>query len=260
MAINFFPSAGNPLCPSTTLRTSGSGDCKKFIASLQQMAKLFLLRHLKSQWNLENRFSGWVDMPLSKEGADYAKEVAALLKDEKFDIIYSSPLIRAIQTVIKVLRHLGEKYPILLHIDGGKMQKWGQFKIPDGANDYYPVYVSEKLNERSYGDLQGLDKQATIDKYGAEKVHLWRRSYNEAPPGGESLKDVCKRVTPFYKKCIEKDLKAGKNVLVVASHNSLRAIVKYIENISEDKIIELELPFGAFVKYDFGGVDYKKLQ
>ena len=156
------------------------------------------------------------------------------------------------------MKKLGDKYPIFLHLDGGKMQKLGKFGIPQGSEDYYPVYVSENLNERSYGKLQGLNKQETIKKYGEEKVHLWRRSYDVAPPGGESLKDVCKRATPFFKKFVEKDLKSGKNVLVVGSHNSLRAIVKYIENIPDDKIINFEMPFGSLVKYDFDGKGYKK--
>jgi len=224
------------------------------------MAKLFLLRHLKSQWNKENRFSGWVDMPVSKEGAEFAKEIASSLANEKFDVIYSSALVRNIQTVIKVLKNLGEKYPIFLHLDGGKMQKWGSFEIPDGSADYYPVFTTEKLNERSYGRLQGLDKQEMIKKYGEERVHLWRRGYDSNPPGGESLKDVCKRAIPFYKKYVEKDLKGGKNVLLVASHNSLRAIVKYIENVPDEKIIDLELPFGALRKYEFDGKSYSHLK
>jgi 2,3-bisphosphoglycerate-dependent phosphoglycerate mutase len=220
------------------------------------MAKLFLLRHLKSQWNLENRFSGWVDMPISKEGADQAADVANKIKGNNFNVIYSSALVRNIQTVIKILKNLGDKYPIFIHRDGGKMQKWGGF---EGEGNYIPVYTTEKLNERSYGILQGLDKEEMKKKYGEKQVHLWRRSYNEAPPKGESLKDVCKRVTPFYKKFIESDLEGGKDVLVVASHNSLRAIVKYIENISDDKIIDLELPFGALIKYEFDGNNYKKV-
>lgn len=222
------------------------------------MAKLFLLRHLKSQWNLENRFSGWVDMPISKEGSEKAKEIAAMLADENFDVVYSSALIRNVQTVIKVLKNIGDRYPIFLHLDGGKMQKWGNFL---GEGNYVPVYTSEKLNERYYGSLQGLNKEETIEKYGKEQVKLWRRGFNNDPPGGgEGLDEVVRRCIPFYKKHIEKDLKAGKNVLVVASHNSLRAIVKYIENISEEKIIDLELPFGALVKYDFDGKNYAHLQ
>jgi 2,3-bisphosphoglycerate-dependent phosphoglycerate mutase len=220
------------------------------------MAKLFLQRHLKSQWNLENRFTGWVDAPLSKEGSAQQFEAANLLKNERFDVIYSSTLIRNIQTVIKVFKNLGEEYPIFMHIDGGKMQKWGSF---DGDGEYVPVYVSEKLNERCYGVLQGLNKDEVKKKYGEEQVHIWRRSYNVAPPKGESGKDVYRRTAPFFKKFIEKDLKNGKNVLVVASHNSLRSIVKHIENISDEKFSEIELPFGALVKYEFDGKIYKKL-
>ena len=191
------------------------------------MAKLFLLRHLKSQWNLENRFAGWVDIPISKEGAEQAKGIAEQVKEINFDVIYSSALIRNIQTVIKILKNIGEKYPLFRYFSG-KMKDWGNF---EGGGNYVIVHVSEKLNERSYGELQGLNKAELMKKYGEEKVHSWRRDYNATPPGGESGKDVYKRVIPFYKKYIEKDLKDGKNVLLVASHGSLRVIIKYIENL-----------------------------
>jgi len=219
------------------------------------VAKIYLQRHLKSQWNLENRFTGWVDNPISKEGAEQAKEAAAKLAGLNLDVIYTSPLIRNKQTVIKVLKNLGDKYPIFRYFDG-KMKKWGNFV---GNGNHIPVYVSENLNERYYGKLQGLNKEETKQKYGEEQVRLWRRSFKVAPPGGESLRDVCRRVDPFYKKYIEKDLKEGKDVLVVASHNSLRAIVKYIEKISDDEIAEVELPFGGLVKYNYDGGNYKKI-
>lgn len=221
------------------------------------MAKLFLLRHLKSQWNLENRFAGWVDNPLSKEGSDMAKTVAEGIVGQSFDVIYTSRLIRNVQTVIKILRNIGDKYPIFMHLDGGRMEKWGNF---GGGGNHIPTYVSEKLNERYYGSLQGLDKKEVAEKYGEEKTKLWRRGFNNDPPGGgEGLDEVVKRTIPFYKKYIEKDLMAGKNILVVASHNSLRAIVKYIENIPDDKIINVELPFGALIKYEFDGSKYNKV-
>jgi 2,3-bisphosphoglycerate-dependent phosphoglycerate mutase len=225
----------------------------------EAMPKLFLLRHLKSQWNLEDRFAGWVDNPLSKEANEAIKPIAESMATEQFDIIYTSPLIRCKQTVLKLLKNLnaGEKYPLFVTIDGGRMQRWGNF-VNTNKNSV-SSFVSEKLNERYYGRLQGLNKKETAEKYGEEQVKLWRRSYNVAPPGGESLRDVCRRTTPFYKKYIEKDLKEGKNILIVASHNSLRAIAKYIENISDEKIIELELPFGSLVKYDFDGEKYKKI-
>jgi 2,3-bisphosphoglycerate-dependent phosphoglycerate mutase len=129
------------------------------------------------------------------------------------------------------------------------MEKWGNYEKLNENN--IPIYVSEKLNERYYGKLQGLNKDETKKKYGEEKVRLWRRSYEVAPPTGESLKDVMKRTIPFYKKYIERDLKSGKNVLIVASHNSLRAIVKYIEKISDKDIINLEIPYAGLIEYDF---------
>ena len=212
------------------------------------MPKLFLLRHLKSQWNEENRFTGWVDVPLAKESAEKAKEISEKIFQLKIDKIYSSALIRNTDTVSRLLVNQ-EKYPIFSHLDKGKMKDWGKFE--ELNKNYAPVYISEALNERYYGKLQGKNKQEAMKKYGVEKVKMWRRSYDIAPPGGESLKDVIKRTTPFYKKYIKKDLKAGKNVLVVASHNPLRSIVKYIEGISDKDIVDFEVPYGGLTQYDF---------
>ena len=220
------------------------------------MVKLFLLRHLKSQWNLDKEFAGWVDNPLSKEGILAAKEIAEKLANEKIDVVYTSPLIRNMETVLRIFEYVSDKYPLFIHLDGGRMQKWGNFT--DINNDDVPSYVSENLNERYYGKLQGLNKDEIIKQYGEEKVHLWRRGFSERPPGGESLKDVYKRAVPFFKKYVGKDLVGEKNVLVVASHNSLRAVVKYIENISDNDIANLELPFGALMTYEFDGKNYKR--
>lgn len=198
------------------------------------MAKLYLQRHLKSQWNLENKFTGWTDVPLSQEGIDSAKEVAERLAGKKIDKIYTSPLIRNKETVSLILKNLDL--------------------------EYLPITADKALDERSYGELQGLNKDEVAEKFGKEKVRLWRRSYDMAPPGGESLKDVCERTTPFFKEHIENDLREGKNVLIVASHNSLRAIIKYVENISDDKIAEVELPFGGLVSYEFDGKAYTKVK
>lgn len=221
------------------------------------MSKLFLQRHLKSQWNLENRFAGWVDNPICKEGSEMAGAAAKLLEGEKIDVIFTSPLIRNQQTTIKILKNLG-KNPLFMHLDGGKMQKWGNFE--GGEGECITAYVSEKLNERYYGKLQGLNKDEAKKTFGEEQVKLWRRSYDAAPPGGESLKDTFKRTVPFYKKYIEAELKSGKNVLVVSSGNSLRSIVKNIENISDEKIIDFEIPFGGLLKYEFDENGYTKLQ
>lgn len=215
------------------------------------MAKLYLLRHSKSQWNKDNRFAGWVDNPLSDEGKAQAKEIAEKLdlKSLKIDVIYSNALIRCLETILRMYDTVPDKYPLFIHLDGGRMQEWGNFdKLKE--NDV-PAYVSEALNERYYGEIQGLDKEETRQKYGDELVHKWRRGYFDKPPAGESLEDTYNRSVPFFKDRILKDLSDGKDVMVVASHNSLRAIVKYVENIKDEDILNLELPFGALVTYDY---------
>ncbi len=195
------------------------------------MAKLILLRHLQSQWNKENRFTGWTDIPLSKEGIESAKKVAQKLKNFKIDKIYTSPLIRNKETVFLILKELNKKD--------------------------LPLVINKALDERNYGKLQGLNKEEVKKKYGLKQVHLWRRSWEQAPPNGESLKDVYNRAIPFYKKNIEKDLKQGKNILVVASHNSLRAIIKYIEKISNKDIADVEMAFAGSKEYQFDNGIYK---
>ena len=191
----------------------------------KNMVKLLLLRHLKSQWNLENRFTGWTDVPLCEEGVKSAKATASKLAGFKINKVYTSPLIRNKETVSLILGHLGIKN--------------------------LPIIVNRALDERNYGKLQGLNKDKIKKQYGEEKVHLWRRGWDASPPGGESLKEVFQRTTPFYKKYIEKDLKQGKNVLIVASHNSARALIKYIEKVSDKDIVNVEVPYGGLIVYEF---------
>jgi len=212
------------------------------------MSTLILLRHFQSQWNLENRFTGWVDVPLSREGIRQVEKVAQKLSEIKINAIYTSPLIRNQDTILRIFEHLVEKYPIFIHFEG-KMKKWGNFH--EINKDYFPVYVSERLNERYYGDLQGMNKDMLIKKYGPEKVHLWRRSFDVKPPKGESLKETLARTLPLYTQHIEKDLKKGKTILVVASHNSLRSLVKHIEKIPDQEISKIEMLPGTITKYEF---------
>jgi 2,3-bisphosphoglycerate-dependent phosphoglycerate mutase len=212
------------------------------------MAKLFLLRHIKSQWNEENRFTGWMDVPLDEKEIGVAKELADKIFQFRIDKFYSSSLFRNQDTLARIFEFGNKKYPVFMHLDGGRIQKWSNYV--DISEDDVPVFITEKLNERYYGKLQGEDKETTMKKYGEEQVRLWRRSYNIAPPGGESLKDVFKRTVPFFKEYAEKDLKEGKNVLIVASHNALRAIVKHLEKISDDEIINLEIPYAGLIEYD----------
>jgi 2,3-bisphosphoglycerate-dependent phosphoglycerate mutase len=184
------------------------------------MVWLCLLRHGQSQWNLENRFTGWIDIPLTDTGREEARQAAERLKGQgiRFDVAYTSVLSRAIETLDIALDVLGQKG--------------------------IPIHQDKALNERMYGDLQGLNKAETAAKFGDEQVHIWRRSYDVPPPNGESLKDTQERALPYFKQHIEPDLRAGKNVLVSAHGNSLRAIVMAVEGLTPEQIMGVELPTG----------------
>ena len=207
--------------------------------------KLVLIRHGESAWNLENRFTGWKDVDLSPKGIEEAKAAGKILKEMNlvFDVAYTSYLKRAIKTLNIVVEEMDELY--------------------------IPVYKSWRLNERHYGALQGLNKAETAKKYGDEQVHIWRRSFDIAPPSidkdseyypksdrryadlpdseiplGESLKDTIARVLPYWHSDISKSLQEGKNVIVAAHGNSLRALIKYLLNISNEDILNLNLVTG----------------
>ena len=214
------------------------------------MAKLVLVRHGQSQWNLEDRFTGWVDVTLSKKGIDEAISAGKKLSNYEFDTMYVSHMFRAIQTLHYILiESSSKKTPIIKHEDK-RISKWELNYSGDPENEI-PVYQSVELAERYYGDLQGLNKQKTREKYGAEQVKLWRRSFDINPPNGESLKDTSERTIPYFKKHILRDLKEGKNVLVSAHGNSLRSIVMFVENISEEEIPNVEIPTGVPIVYTF---------
>lgn len=214
------------------------------------MSTLVLVRHGQSQWNLENRFTGWVDVPLSKKGIEEATSAGKKLKDFNFDSIFVSHQIRAIQTLNYILiESANPKTPIFKH-EERRIRKW-ELNYTSNPEKEIPVYQSPDLAERYYGDLQGLNKQETKDKYGEEQVHRWRRSYDIRPPNGESLKDTLERTIPYFKKNILKELKEGKTVLVSAHGNSLRSISMYVENISKEEIPNLEIPTGVPIVYTF---------
>ena len=195
------------------------------------MVQLCLLRHGESLWNKENRFTGWVDVPLTDFGREQAEKAGESIKKEglQFQVAYTSVLSRAIETLGIVMKKTEQNIPV----------------IKDPA-----------LNERMYGDLQGLNKEDTSKKYGAQQVHIWRRSYDIRPPNGESLEDTQKRTIPFFMNCIMTDIKEGKNVLVVAHGNSLRSIVMYLDKLSKEQVLSLELPTGLPIVYsiDLNGI------
>ena len=214
------------------------------------MTTLVLVRHGQSQWNLENRFTGWVDVPLSTKGIQEAKSAGKKLQNHSFDTIFVSHMFRAIQTLHYIIVESNNtKTPIFKH-ENKRIQQWEQNYTTSSENEI-PVYQSVELAERYYGDLQGLNKQKTKEKYGDEQVHLWRRSFDINPPHGESLKDTCERTIPYFKKNILPELKNGKSVLISAHGNSLRSITMYLENISEQNIPTVEIPTGIPIVYTF---------
>ena len=188
-----------------------------------------LLRHGESQWNLENRFTGWVDVPLSQKGVDEAKAAGEKLKGYKFDRAFTSVLKRAIDTLTIVL------------------EATGQTGIP--------IMQDQALNERHYGDLQGLNKAETAQKYGDAQVKLWRRSFDVQPPHGESLKDTLARVLPYWGKVIYPRVVAGDRLIIVAHGNSLRSLVMHLDNLSKEEVLELNIPTGVPLLYEFDGTD-----
>ncbi|HLR17136.1 MAG TPA: 2,3-diphosphoglycerate-dependent phosphoglycerate mutase [Alcanivoracaceae bacterium] len=213
--------------------------------------KLVLVRHGQSVWNKENRFTGWKDVDLTDQGRAEAQEAARLLKEAgfEFDAAYTSVLKRAIRTLWTIL--------------DGMDQMW------------VPVTRNWRLNERHYGALQGLDKAETAAKYGDEQVHIWRRSFDTPPPKldkdderypanqrvykdltpeqiplSESLKDTVARFIPYYQEEIEPQVRAGKQILIVAHGNSLRSLVKYLDDISDEDILKLNIPTGVPLVYE----------
>lgn len=189
------------------------------------MSYLVLVRHGQSEWNLENRFTGDVDVQLTEQGRKEARMTGEKLKTIRFNVAFTSALVRAQQTLRLILEEIGQTT--------------------------IPIYQSSALNERRYGDLQGLNKAEIAEKYGETQVHLWRRSFDVRPPGGESLKDTQERVIPYYEEHIEPLLKKQNNVLIVAHGNSLRALLMHIEKISANAISQIDIPTGVPRLYEF---------
>jgi 2,3-bisphosphoglycerate-dependent phosphoglycerate mutase len=187
------------------------------------MPYLVLVRHGQSIWNLQNRFTGWVDVPLSEQGRSEAVRAGELLKDFKFDVAYTSALRRAQDTCRIIL----------------ETNNWD-----------IPVIRDSALNERMYGDLQGLNKEETAQRHGAEQVKIWRRSYDIPPPNGESLKDTAARTVPFFERCILGDIRQSLNVLVAAHGNSNRSIIMMLDKLSGEEVVNLELATGIPVVYE----------
>lgn len=187
------------------------------------MVYLILLRHGESQWNVENRFTGWVDVDITSKGEEEARKAGLALQTYPIDMLFTSALLRAIRTADIVLQSAGK--------------------------GFIPIERSEKLNERHYGDLQGLNKDEVGEQFGKEQLKIWRRSYDTPPPNGESLKMTQERVLPYFHEHIIPVLKEGKNVLITAHGNSLRALIAELEQLTKEQILELNIATGKPIVY-----------
>ncbi len=191
------------------------------------MGTLILVRHGQSQWNIENKFTGWTDVPLTAQGDKDAKLTGESLKEFTFDMAFASRLQRSQKTLGNILTASGQQG--------------------------IPTEYDSALNERHYGDLQGLDKAETVKKYGEEQVRLWRRSYDVPPPNGESIEDCVRRTLPFFKQYILPHVVAGKTVIVAAHGNSLRPIMMFLDNLGKEETAAMEIPLCVPYQYTFEG-------
>lgn len=223
------------------------------------MGKLILLRHGQSAWNEQNLFTGWVDIPLSEKGVQEALEAGKKLSQEPLDVIFTSTLVRAHMTLsLALLGHESKKIPRFLCREREKREAWSKIYSEEAQKSTIPVHCAWELNERMYGELQGLNKTETAKKYGAEQVQTWRRSFDSAPPGGESLAMTAARAWPYFERHILPYLERGENVLITAHGNSLRAIIMHLDHLTKEEVVKLELATGAPILYKFSGKKHER--
>lgn len=218
------------------------------------MANLILIRHGQSLWNAANRFTGWVDVPLSERGRAEATIASCKLRTYRVNVCFTSKLMRAMETAVICLTECDEicggLVPIIKH-DEDDPDWHGWDKYSGDPSKELPIFTAAALDERYYGALQGLDKAETTAKFGAEQVQEWRRSYSTRPPGGESLEDTQNRVVPFFKRRIMAHVTQGDNVLVAAHGNSLRAMLMVLDRLSPAEVADLDLDTGVPIIYTF---------
>ncbi|XP_074589326.1 2,3-bisphosphoglycerate-dependent phosphoglycerate mutase 1-like [Curcuma longa] len=225
---------------------SNSGNSEK--KSME--ASLILIRHGESLWNEKNLFTGCVDVPLTKKGVEEAIQAGKRISNIPIDMIYTSSLIRAQMTaMLAISEHRRKKVPIIIHNENEQAQKWSQIYSEETKKQSIPVITAWQLNERMYGELQGLNKQETAELFGKEKVHEWRRSYDVPPPNGESLEMCAKRAVAYFRDQIVPQLLDGKNVMIAAHGNSLRSIIMYLDKLTSQEVIDLELSTGIPMLY-----------
>lgn len=216
------------------------------------MSKLIMVRHGESCWNQRNIFTGWVDVALSKKGIEEALTAGRRIAKFPIDVIVTSSLIRAQMTAFLIMsEHPTTKTPVVVHPGEGILDTWGKIYNPAIKEECIPVVYSWELNERMYGELQGFNKNEIMEKVGPEQFKKWRRSFNIAPPGGESLSMTAERAIPYFENKIIPLLDQGHNVLISAHGNSLRAICMDLDDLSEDEVVNFEIATGDPIIYNY---------
>lgn len=251
----------NDACPSTRWSTTARNcSCKPLtvralssrtsVDSRSDESTLILIRHGESMWNEKNLFTGCVDVALTKKGLEEAIEAGKRIRYLPVDVIFTSTLIRAQMTaMLAMIQHKSKMVPIVVHNENDQAKRWSQIYSEDTTMTSVPVTTAWQLNERMYGELQGLNKQETAELYGMEQVHEWRRSFDIPPPRGESLEMCAERAVAYFKNHIEPQLQSGKNVMIAAHGNSLRSIIMYLERLTPHEVMSLELSTGVPLLY-----------
>ncbi|VAI72165.1 hypothetical protein VPH35_122022 [Triticum aestivum] len=215
-------------------------------------SSLILIRHGESMWNEKNLFTGCVDVPLTPKGVEEAIEAGKRICNIPIDVIFTSAMIRSQMTaMLAMMQHRRKKVPIITHKESEQAQSWSKIYSEDTKEQSIPVITAWQLNERMYGELQGLNKQETADRFGKEQVHEWRRSYDTPPPNGESLEMCADRAVSYFKDQVVPHLTAGKHVMVAAHANSLRSIIMHLDKLTSQEVISLELSTGIPMLYIF---------
>jgi 2,3-bisphosphoglycerate-dependent phosphoglycerate mutase len=217
------------------------------------------MRHGESEWNKLNLFTGWVDVPLSARGIEEAIHGGKKIHDIPIDVIFTSSLIRGQMTaMLAMLQHKSGKVPVIQHVGEGKLEEWARIYSQTAADHTVPVYRAWQLNERMYGELQGLNKDETRAKFGVDQVQIWRRSFDVAPPNGESLEMTAARSIPYFQETVVPYLKQGKNVFIAAHGNSLRSIMMSLDNLTKEQVVRLELATGEPVLYTYSEGGFRR--
>lgn len=223
------------------------------------MSKLILLRHGESMWNNANLFTGWVDVPLTEKGIQEAISAGKKIQDISIDRAFTSTLVRAQETLAVALAfHKSGKTPVFMHPEDPKIHAWEIIYGEEAKGKIIPVHRAWQLNERMYGQLQGLNKAETKQKFGEEQVQVWRRSYTANPPKGESLKECAERTLPYFNEQIVPCLANGENVLIVAHGNSLRSILMHLNKLSEEEVVGVEVTLGEPMYYTYESGQFSK--